>query len=86
MMIDFFDAFGKDTDAGKDIPKEVLELLDKKLPENLMYIQDDCGGYEVVPRPETKEAGLKLTTRFDLDEALLERLKRIPPKNWWSSM
>ena len=83
MMIDFFDAFGKDTDAGKDIPKEVLELLDKKLPENLMYIQDDCGGYEVVPRPETKEAGLKLTTRFDLDEALLERLKRIPPKNWW---
>ena len=34
MMIDFYDAFGKDTDAGKDIPEEVLKLLDKKLPAN----------------------------------------------------
>lgn len=83
MMIDFYDAFGKDTDAGKDIPEEVLKLLDKKLPANLMYIQDDRGGYEVVPRPETKEAGIKLTTQLDLDETLLERLKCIPPKKWW---
>ena len=84
MMSRFMDIFGKDASVSKNIPTEVLEHLNSELPSNLMYCQDECGNYMVVPRPESQEEGLKLTTQLDLSDHLCKRLKLLPPVNWWT--
>ena len=84
MMSRYMDVFGKDANMSKNISTEVLEHLNGELPSNLMYCQDESGNYMVVPRPESQEEGLKLTTQFDLSDHLYKRLKLLPPVNWWT--
>ena len=82
MITNFNDAFGKETSMDKDIPDEVLELLDADLPDNFMYIKDKEGKYMAVPRPERINQKIKLTTDLDLDQdkdaLLLNRLNMLP--------
>ena len=52
MMTDFYRVFGDDADVDSRIPREILDELNKELPENLMYMQDDNGDCKVVLRPE----------------------------------
>lgn len=83
-MSKFMDAFGKSANMNKNISAEVLDYLNSELPSNLMYCQDENGDYMVVPRPENQEDKLRLTAQLDLSDYLIERLKLIPPVNWWS--
>lgn len=86
MMSDFYQSFGKEADVDRKIPHEILEELNKELPENLMYIQDDHGSCKVVLRPELFFKELRLTTQFDLDPEkdadLIAKLKTIPLDKW----
>ena len=86
MMIDFYEVFGENADEDNGLPQEVLEELNKDLPENLIYFQDENGRYCVVPKPDRKEKLMKLTTRFDLDQekdsVLIKRLRVIPCEKW----
>lgn len=86
MITNFNDAFGKETSMDKDIPDEVLELLDADLPDNFMYIKDKEGKYMAVPRPERINQKIKLTTDLDLDQdkdaLLLNRLNMLPREKW----
>lgn len=83
MMTDFYDVFGDKSDRNITISPEVLEELNKSLPSNLMYLQDDTGEYRVVVRPDNE---LKLTTQFDLDPVkdadLIKKLNSIPYEKW----
>lgn len=78
MMADFYDAFGKNASMDRDIPAEILELLNKDLPDNFMYVKDTNGKYMAVPRPDCFDTELRLTTEPDLDETLAERIKLLP--------
>lgn len=86
MMTDFYRVFGDDADVDSRIPREILEELNKELPENLMYMQDDNGDCKVVLRPEFFSERINLTTQFALDpekdSALRAKLKIIPRENW----
>lgn len=86
MIADFYDSFGKDTGTNKEIPAEVLELLNSDLPDNFMYVNDSEGGYMAVPRPDKLTEGLRLTTQFDFDverdSKLIERLGILPQEKW----
>lgn len=86
MMTDFYRVFGDDADVDSRIPREILDELNKELPENLMYMQDDNGDCKVVLRPEFFSERINLTTQFALDpekdSALRAKLKIIPRENW----
>lgn len=86
MMVDFYESFSNNADEDNEIPQEVLEELNKELPENLIYLQDENGRYHVVPRPDREIEVLKMTTNFDFDPEkdilLIERLKTIPRDKW----
>lgn len=86
MMTSFRDAFGKETGMNKDIPAEVLELLNDDLPDNFMYIKDKDGNYMATPRPDMLDLGLRITTQFDFDKEadaqLVDRLKSLPQEKW----
>ena len=81
MMTDFYRVFGDDADVDSRIPREILDELNKELPENLMYMQDDNGDCKVVLRPEFFSERINLTTQFALDpekdSALRAKLKII---------
>lgn len=86
MMVNFYESFGNDADVDKEIPQEILEDLCKKLPKNLMYLQNENGQYQVVPRPNREAASIKMTTQFDFDikddAQLIEKLKIIRRDKW----
>ncbi len=86
MIVDFYEAFGNDAAEALDIPKEVLAELNKELPNNLTYFQNEHGSYIVVPKPECIDSPLCMTTNFDLDPdkdaLLIDRLKSLPFEKW----
>ena len=86
MMTDFYRVFGNDADIDRRIPQEILEELNKELPENLMYMQDDEGSCKVVLRPEHFFENIIMTTQFDLDPEkdadLIAKLKILPRDKW----
>lgn len=84
MMTDFFEEFGHKADSNLKIPKEIIEELDKDLPDNLVYKYDEKGYYIAVPK--TPDTPLKITTKIDVDnikdEKLKEKLRSIPIDKW----
>lgn len=82
MMIDFYEVFGDDADKDYEIPQEILEELNKELPDNLFYLQDESGEYRVVSKSGQENSPIKIKTVFDLDPEkdalLIERLKAVP--------
>ena len=86
MIADFYEAFGQDTDANKEIPAEVLALLNNDLPDSFVYVRNSAGEYMAVPRPDKIADGFRLTTDFDFDEVkdaeLLNRLQALPRAKW----
>ena len=77
MMTEFYESFGNDADENKEIPQEILELLNSTLPKNLVYLQDEKGQYYVGPKSEEELVTLKMD--FDVeDDVLLEQLKKVP--------
>lgn len=86
MMTDFYQVFGNDADVDCRVPQEILAELNKELPENLMYIQDDSGRCNVIVRPEHFFENIKMITQFDLDPEkdadLIAKLKIIPQDKW----
>lgn len=85
MMTDFYEAFNNN-EQNKDIPKEVLDELNKELPDNLVYFQEGNGKYHVVPKADRVNKEIRMTTQFDLDSdkdsLLIERLKNLPREKW----
>lgn len=85
MMANFYDSFGRDTDLDQRIPEEILRELDRDLPKNLMYIQDERGSCRAIPRPGEKQ--FKMMTKPDLDPkrdaALIEKLNQLPLSKQW---
>lgn len=86
MMADFYQAFGEDADMDKQIPQEILEELNKELPANLMYVQNEDGKCSVIPRPDRLDKPISMTTKFDVDPDrdayLISRLKEVPKEKW----
>ena len=86
MIGKFYESFGEEKEETQELPQEVLNILNARLPSNFMYIRDEEGHYRAVPRPETITEGIKLTTQFGFDEEkdanILEKLRRIPRSNW----
>lgn len=86
MMVNFYEAFGNNADADNEIPQEILEELNKELPQNLVYIKDKNGKYYIVPRPDREVKTMKMTTKFDLDpekdELLINKLRTISREKW----
>lgn len=86
MMIDFYESFGNNADEDKSIPQEVLDELNKELPSNLVYLQDEKGRYHVVPKPGREIKTIRMNTQFDLDPEkdalLIQRLKTVPREKW----
>ena len=82
----FKDSFGKKKDESRELPTEVLDILNAALPDNFMYVMDDSGHYKAVPRPEKLSQGvlIKITSVFDeeKDADILAKLKRIPREKW----
>lgn len=84
MMSDFYQVFGADADEDKQIPDEILEELNKDIPDNFMYIQNEEGECRMVPRQDQLGKPFKMTTQLDFekDTVLKERLKEIPQNKW----
>ena len=86
MIVDFYEAFGNDAAETLTIPQEVLAELNKELPDNLTYFQNEQGSYIVVPKPERVGSPLCMTTNFDLnpdrDASLIDRLTTLPFEKW----
>lgn len=85
MMANFYDSFGRDTDQNQRIPEEILKELDRDLPENLMYIQDEKGRCMVIPRSDKKSFRMTIKPDLDLekDAALIEKLNQLPSSKRW---
>lgn len=80
MMVDFFEAFGKNTDMEKEIPAEILALLNKDLPKNFTYEKDNNGNYMIVPQLGDSNNDFRLITQLDLDEKLKKRVENLSPQ------
>lgn len=78
MIADFYDTF--DDEESMDIPQEVLEILNKALPENFVYYKDPEHGYVVGPR--TDRITDKMILKVDFAPEALEQLKDIPKEKW----
>lgn len=82
----YYKAFGKEEKEEQELPHEVVELLNKKLPDNFKYMKNGEGRYEAVPDPEKISKGITLRTEYAFDEEkdapLLARLKMIPRSQW----
>ena len=84
MLGKFFDIFGKAEESRYEIPTEVLEIANQRLPDNFVYRRDGDGNYRAFPRPEKVLDGFEIQTQFDFEKApdLLERLKLLPRDKW----
>lgn len=86
MMVNFYEAFGNNADEDNEIPQEILEELNKELPQNLIYLQDENGRYNIIPRPDREVKPMKMTTKFDLDPEkdalLIDKLRAVSQEKW----
>ncbi len=86
MIGSFLDSFSEQEDILSELPKEIIDILSRSLPENFTYIRTDEGKYVVAPKPEKFSEGIMLSTQFDLDEIkdseLLSKLEIIPRDKW----
>lgn len=86
MIGSFYESFSKEKDAHRDIPEEVLKLLNRDLPDNFCYIRRQDGTYMACPNPDKISDSLNGTFQFDFDEktdaTLIEKLSLISPLNW----
>lgn len=86
MMTNFNEVFGNNADEDNEIPQEILEELNKELPQNLIYLKDENGRYIIAPRQDREIKSMRMTTKFDLDPEtdalLIEKLKSVPQEKW----
>lgn len=86
MMTNFYSSFGDDANKDKEVPKEIIEELNKDIPHNLEYIQYNEGDLIIVPRKDHISEGIRLSTQIDLetekDEELKKRLQQLPREKW----
>lgn len=61
----FFEAFGKQDSESRTIPDDILQNLNKRLPENFKYMKRSDGSYEAVPNENME--GLVFNFELDLD-------------------
>jgi hypothetical protein len=79
MIADFDKVFGKRDEDRISIPEEILENINKELPNNLFCYKDSEKGVIISPKPEKE---LQVKVELDPDETLRERLKNIPKEKW----
>ena len=80
MMIDFYEALGNDQEE-MEIPKEILDILNSELPQNLKYEKDANGNYMVIPKNEDAGGRVFLTSDFDLEgesASFIQQLQQLP--------
>lgn len=86
MMTSFKEVFGDNADEDNEIPQEILDELNKELPQNLIYLKDAKGRYVIAPRSDREIKSMRMTTKFDFDPEkdalLIERLKSVPQEKW----
>lgn len=86
MMTSFKEAFGDNAGEDNVIPQEILDELNKELPQNLIYLKDGKGRYVIVPRSDREIKSMRMTTKFDLDPKtdalLIEKLESVPQEKW----
>ena len=82
-MTNFYSSFGDDANKDKEVPKEIIEELNKDIPHNLEYIQNNEGDLIIVPRKDHISEEIRLSTQIDLetekDEELKKRLVSVRP-------
>ena len=79
MIADFDKVFGKRDEDRISIPEEILENINKELPNNLFCYKDSEKGVIISPKPEKE---LQVKVELDPDETLRERLQNIPKEKW----
>lgn len=86
MMTDFYDVFGEEENTNRQMPKEVLEELNKKIPRNFQYVQLSSEEYMVVPREDIQNNEIRMITNIDLEseknQQVISVLKTLPKENW----
>ena len=84
MLGSFYDVFGKQEERTHEIPAEVLEIANKRLPDNFAYQRDKDGNYRALPKPDKVCEGIDMQPEFDLekDPDLRARLAQIPRDKW----
>ena len=82
MMTNFSESFGNDSASNRKISQEVLDELNRDLPDNLMYYCDDQGQYQVLPKPGINSVKLNVLLDVSSEKDLSERLNDVPPTKW----
>lgn len=84
MLGRFFDIFGKATEKTHEIPAEVLEIANQRLPDNFVYQIDSDGNYRAFPKADKGFKGFEMKTQYDFekDPDLFARLKLLPREKW----
>lgn len=85
MIGDFFESFGKEKDEQRELPQEVIDVLNENLPDNFEYVIDCRGNYRAVPKAEqVLNEGIKITTQIDFDKVpeLRNKLMAVPRDKW----
>ena len=80
MLGDFFGTFSKEAREQRDVPQELLEIINKELPRNFEYRRDDNGEYRIVP---TEDANfVRMNAELDIDKLedsdLQEKIQKVP--------
>lgn len=83
MIGDFLESFGEEKDERRELPQEVVDVLNDNLPSNFEYKLDRNGKYRAVPKAG-KVLGGKITTQFDFNQVpkLWDKLQTIPKDKW----
>lgn len=79
MIADFDEVFGEPDDEPILIPQEILEIINRELPDNMFCYKDSEKGFIVTPK---LNKDLFINVELDPDELILERLKDIPKEKW----
>jgi hypothetical protein len=85
MMANFYDSFGEMANNDKHITQEIMDELNKNLPENLQYIEDKDDNYYIVPsfkEGEIQSVMLNFSLGEENEEELCKKLEKIPRENW----
>lgn len=86
MLGNFLQAFGKKNKDDFAVSQEIIDELNKQLPSNFTYIQDETGRFVIVPKVGDPGApiDIRLTGAFDENEdpALMAQLDKIPKDKW----
>ena len=86
MLGNYLQAFSKGTERDNLVPAEIIEILNKKMPKSLKYVQGEDGSFSVEPKFVGNDSSAEILIEGEIDEGndseLLTTLSNISREKW----